>query len=474
MNAWKKRSLAPVVAILCLCGGLLLHSAPPDPTQSEFSFADLKLPANARLGASLTQLSRELELLAPAAAWKPSANRRDENPRGLGQDLYPKIAPSVVVVRNPRGHGTGFVIDPDGWILTNEHVVAPGEIDPKTGALRLMIHFGQLKDGQMQPLDQGVPALVYKESPAKDLALLKLLEKPPGLDKLPAIPLSAKKVEPGLDCVAIGHPAAAVLWTLRSGQVVGIGNWPEDMIDVVMQRLALSTKEDRDSLKDALAKVEMRKVVISSCGLNPGDSGGPLVNDAGELIAVSFAIPTAEKGVNLDKFSYHVHLDEVKDFLKDVKNLPAEPPPHVPDALPGGLYCMLMDLDGDGRPDTLAFGDKRSARPSGLLIDLKEESPRLSEDDLADPIKRKAWKFQFAIHLDPQARTFYDTDGDGLIDLILIDNDKDGKADVVLRRQDNRWILEKGDGRPMVDTSLFKDKSMRARLEKILKRVRDL
>src|SRR5205823_1780693 len=157
----------------------------------------------------------------------------------------------------------------------------------------------------------------YKESVEKDLALLKLADTPPRDQPLPVIGLASQAPAVGDDCVAIGHPRASVLWTARSGEVAGVGQWPHDRIDVVMSRLASSGK-DRDDLARALKSIGSRKVLISTCGLNPGDSGGPLLDVKGQLIAVSFAVPAAEEGerIRIDKFSYHVHLDEVKDFLK--------------------------------------------------------------------------------------------------------------------------------------------------------------
>src|SRR5690606_9359602 len=115
---------------------------------------------------------------------------------------------------------------------------------------------------------------------------------------------------------AIGHPTRGTLWTVRSGEVAGLGTWPADSVDVLSSSFQL-TGTDKDNFAQSLAKSPKRKVVLSTCGINPGDSGGPLLNAEGELIAVTYAIPSggSDRGVSFDKFSYHVHVDEVKDFI---------------------------------------------------------------------------------------------------------------------------------------------------------------
>src|SRR5262249_21964060 len=150
----------------------------------------------------------------------------------------------------------------------NAHVASHGVLDPKTGALTLTAHLGRLEDGHMQLIDKGVPAVVYKVSEVKDLALLKLTERPPGIKKFPALRLAGKSPKPGSPCMVLGHPAAGLLWTIREGTVGAVGTWPDNMIDVVIRRLALPPKEGK-LLLDRVRKSLKRKVVLSTCGLNP-------------------------------------------------------------------------------------------------------------------------------------------------------------------------------------------------------------
>ena len=105
----------------------------------------LKLPAGASLVEDLSQLSAALSAVARGGDWKPRVN--EERTRGPGLRVYPLVAPAIVVVRSGHGDGTGFIIDPEGWIVTNHHVIADADIDPNTNTRVATIHIGRLKDG---------------------------------------------------------------------------------------------------------------------------------------------------------------------------------------------------------------------------------------------------------------------------------------------------------------------------------------
>ncbi|MBY0524643.1 MAG: serine protease [Gemmataceae bacterium] len=419
------------------------------------------LPPGAEINATPTQISQAF--LRPALdPWKPAAD--EEKIRGAGADVYPKVAPAVVVVRAGAGHGTGVVFDPDGWILTNHHVISDAAIDPTNGALVATIFFGRMNGDFMRLVDEGIPAHVYKTDETRDLALLKLTRKPKGMDKLPSVDLAGGAGKPGSDCVAIGHPGSGVLWTVRSGEITGAGDWPKEMTDIVTAGLAVAGK-DKERLSMLLAKAPQRKVLVSNVGINFGDSGGPLLDAKGKLIAITFAMPKAENR-GTAKFSYHVHLDEVKAFA-EMK--PKTPLVMVPDPWPVGVFSTVLDLDEDGTPDTLVFGSEREKAISGVMMDLKQASDKnFKPSDLADPTKRDGWKFSFVLQSAPALRAFYDTDGDGKIDLILTSSKRNGEVDSVLRLDKDIWKVEEAKDRKLLDPALFADKAMRERFIKIV------
>lgn len=425
------------------------------------------LPPTAGPVVTPDQATRALQITAVRGEDRLQSN--GERPRGPARKLYPKLAPATVVVYAGNGYGTGFVVDEEGWILTNSHVVEGTGVDPQTGARVTPVFLGRLRDGIMQVREEPIPAVVYKDSEAQDLALLKLKEVPEALSPLPTIPLAEQTPVPGEDCVVIGHPRSGLLWTIRSGEVASIGTWPRDMIDTVLARLTL-TGEDRRQLSQRLAEAQKRRVLLSTCGINPGDSGGPLVNNDGELIAVTFAIPSGgeEQQISLDKFSYHVHLNEVKAFLKD---RPEQPPIHVPDVWPPALLSMLADQDEDGTPETWLFGLKEDQAPSGLLFDLDQDSPADFQPEFVDdPEKRETWDFEFAVQNVPFTRTFYDTDNDGETDVILTNTNDSPDAEVILRDRDGTWTVSPEEDLLMVDPFLFEDSYLQRRLAEMMQR----
>lgn len=452
----------------CVLGGwLVLGMQAVLFAQAEVPYSALKIPDDATANVHTSQLAAAVRGLLTPSAGKLTAN--EERTRGPAAEVYSRVAPATVVVRTRTGHGTGFVIDPAGWIITNHHVIERADIDPATGAFRTTIHFGRWNadENRMEVIDKGVPGLVYKASQEVDLALIKVLEMPADVKELPVLKLADKSSGPGAECVSIGHPKAGMLWTVRSGEVSGVGRWPREMIDVVMTRLS-ATNEDRQRLETQIAAIPPRKVLMSSCGVNPGDSGGPLVNSKGELIAVTFAIPKGgtDQGISLDKFSYHIHLDEVKTFLM---NRPDQPPVHVPDPWPMALLSSRQDNNGNTIVDTLLFATERGGPTTGLLIDVDEDTGRkFTPEQLKNPPANKAWDFEFAFQQSPHLRAFYDTDGDGKLDLIVTDADQDQKIEAAIALKDGVWQPIEPPKLKLIDPAFFTSEEMRSQFTKIL------
>lgn len=393
----------------------------------------------------------------------------DEAARGVGQFVYPDVAPAVVVVQTYYGHGTGFFIRDDGWLLTNNHVVVDSDYDADLGGQVTRISIGRLDDeGWMQVVGRPVRALVYKTDPRRDLALLKLLEMPAGVDEVPVIPFAETSPAPGIDCVAIGHPATGTLWTLRSGELAGAGVFPRDQMDKILYLLSISSGPDRSQIEQALKNdPERKRVLLSTCGLNPGDSGGPLVNEDGELVAVSYAVPTIDlsTGVDHGKFSFHIHVDEVEDFLS---LWPDEPMLLAPNPLPAGMYYEVVDSDKDGYYDTMLIGVDTSQPPVGVLLDLDGDS---YEGKSVKQIEQSGMYFdetgfdyEFASSAHPKTRISYDTDNDGNTDLVFSDEDHDEIPETQLTLIDGVWEISRIE-EDAVDPDHFEQAKLKSRFK---------
>ncbi|MGE3272834.1 MAG: S1C family serine protease [Chloroflexota bacterium] len=219
-------------------------------------------PAAAPPAATLLQ-TPSAPIARPAPTASPGPASSPGGPAALDEnviaELFERVAPSVVnvSVQVPnvsgqgatmrQGSGSGFVVDGEGHILTNEHVVRD--------ASRIEV---TLADGLK------VPAEVRGRDPLNDIALLKV-EAPS--DRLRPVTLGdSTRLRVGQLAVAIGNPFGFAR-TLTVGVVSGVGRPVEDA--------------GRRPLLD---------MIQTDAAINPGNSGGPLLNSRGEVIGITTLI----------------------------------------------------------------------------------------------------------------------------------------------------------------------------------------
>jgi S1-C subfamily serine protease len=171
------------------------------------------------------------------------------------------VAPAVVTIRVQTstggvGTGSGFIFDPDGWILTNRHVAGDA------AAIVVQLADSRRFDGTLV----GVDTLT-------DLAIVKI----DGSD-LPTAPIgSSAALEIGQLTIAIGNPLGDFADTVTTGVVSGLGR--------AIQASDGQTSDD------------LRHLIQTDAAINPGNSGGPLVNSLGQVIGINTAVSSNAQGI---------------------------------------------------------------------------------------------------------------------------------------------------------------------------------
>jgi serine protease Do len=182
-----------------------------------------------------------------------------------------RCAEAVVQVRTPISLGSGFVVHPDGYVITNQHVIS--------GERRISVTVFRQDDGGLEKVRFEAVRIVAL-SFERDLALLHV-DTEDGTP-LASVPLAADPPRQGETVFAVGSPLG---------------------LDRTVSRGIVSLTE---------RVIRGRLYIQSTAEVNPGNSGGPLFNLRGEVVGVN---DLKLAGIGLEGLAFAIPVGTVREFL---------------------------------------------------------------------------------------------------------------------------------------------------------------
>lgn len=224
--------------------GSLVHERPAS-IYVDLGFTVLEIPRDSIVGIDMEKVSSTdaIPKVEQNGLFR-TLNQRQTMPIGDWVDRYGE---AVVLIRTPTGLGSGFIINPEGYLITNDHVIA-GEHDISVTV------FKQSDDSLEREQHDNVK--IVASNPGADLALLKI--DLPEEEKLTAVPLGeSNDLKQGQTVFAIGAP------------------------------LGLDRTVSQGIVSNRNRPIDGRVYIQTTTEISPGNSGGPLFNLKGEVIGVN-------------------------------------------------------------------------------------------------------------------------------------------------------------------------------------------
>ncbi|HYM53383.1 MAG TPA: trypsin-like peptidase domain-containing protein [Candidatus Dormibacteraeota bacterium] len=188
------------------------------------------------------------------------------------QAAMPAVVTIISSQAGAQGTGSGFIYQPDGWIVTNKHVVE--------GASQLTVILNDSRE---------LPGEVYGIDTLTDLAIVKV-----DATDLPTVAIgSSANLEPGQLAIAIGNPLARFENTVTTGVISGLGR------QIVAGDAAQASSE------------QLNNLIQTDAAINPGNSGGPLLDSAGQVIGINTAVNQDAQGIG-----FAIPIDVAKPIMQ--------------------------------------------------------------------------------------------------------------------------------------------------------------
>ncbi len=218
----------------------------------------------------------------------PEAPEAPFDPRAIYQRAAPAVAFILCSSEDGAGEiGTGSLIDDEGRILTNAHVVVRDSTRKPWPTVRVYFKPKKMTGDPKRDLQEPVIGRVVAWDPALDLAVVSIA---PPAGRRPLALGDPEGVEVGERVAAIGHPEQGGLWTLTTGVV--------------------------STLAADLGGVKGKDAFQTDASINRGNSGGPLLDASGRIVGVNTLMSRkASDGLAITAVNFAVRSDVARRWL---------------------------------------------------------------------------------------------------------------------------------------------------------------
>jgi serine protease Do len=265
-----------ISALVAVLLGWCSFSAGPRPVHADSPSAPA-CSSTDNLGDLESRFKSIADKVSPAVVAISASAQADNSPAACRSEEMSSDKLQAFLSKTTRMVGTGFIIDADGYVLTNDHVIDDAE--------QLWVTTDDRKV---------YPAIVVGSDPRGDLAVLKI----PG-HKLPTVHLGdGAAVRRGQWSIAMGNPYGL---SGDGGMCLSVG-------------VISATNRSLPKLSDTENRL-YADLIQTTAQINPGNSGGPLFDLQGDVIGINTAVIMPQKSINGIGFAMPIDrhlLDEVK------------------------------------------------------------------------------------------------------------------------------------------------------------------
>jgi len=315
--------------------------------------------------------------------------------RSAGNDIFSNHSDSIVYIQTDIALGSGVVINDDGEIITNAHVIEDAQ--------EIFVIFKPKSGNNVQVSAIHESSLIKKDI-GRDLALIKPLYPPTNINIIDI----SKSMSFENDYVAttahcIGHPDGYA-WTYTGGVISAYRknfSWPSE---------------------DGLMRTA--NVVQIDCSINPGNSGGALISDDGELIGINTFKDPANDDIN-----FAVAANEVLNFIESNEFAEPETIENIRKRIEGDpIFVSGKDFNNDGLYEIESWDfDKNGIIDTYVHYEDEDDKwEKIEKDENENNVIDSV----IIANKDGSISHFFDVDEDGVNDYQWIDTDQDGQFEV--------------------------------------------